>query len=217
MPERGRRQAAARHLDVAVHGHGGVPGRRDGDEGAAADRDDARLGHERDEHGGERGVDGAAALGAHTRAGLGGEPVGGGDDDAARLRAPASGMTARGDPRRNGGPAAPGPARAGGGSAALALVPAVHRLLNGLAGVGVVHGVTSLLCVRAGGDRTCATGSIGARDGSSRRDGREQRGTGRWPVRGGEVGARGFPAAGTDRSDPAAAAEDEGAPHGHPG
>ena len=58
--ERGRRQAASRHLDVAVDGDGGLAGRGDGHEGAAADRDDARFGHQRDQHGGERRVDGAA-------------------------------------------------------------------------------------------------------------------------------------------------------------
>src|SRR4051794_27034491 len=58
-------------------------------------------------------------------------------------------------------------------------------------------------------DADVRTGGSAPRDGSR---GAEE-GTGRWPVGAREIGTRGFAAAGTDRSDPAAAAEDEGLPH----
>ena len=58
-PERLARQPAAGHLDGAVHGDGrSAVGRGDGEEGPAAERGDARFAGERDEHGGQRHVDG---------------------------------------------------------------------------------------------------------------------------------------------------------------
>ena len=76
--------AAARRLDEEVEQHRLAAGRRDEHVAAGAEPGEQRLGDERREHRGERGVDRVAAGAQDLGAGLGGHGMAGGDDAAHR-------------------------------------------------------------------------------------------------------------------------------------